>query len=169
MVFKTHLRSIHAYKKQVEMKLNPIYCLFVLLFAMTSCAAQINVLGATKGNTGHRGILQRDENGDHIQPPKGKDYYAIDVQCKRRCNIELISLTVKGSDGQTVILTPNFTESNGKKCKMTTDQTCSIRAEREETAVSSKQILTGEGLLVVKINGKKTTYNVENFTMIMPQ
>jgi hypothetical protein len=151
------------------MKLNPHYFILVLLLATTSCTAQMALQNATKGNTGHRGILQRDENGNHIEPPKGKDYYAVEMKCKKRCNVELISLTVKGSDGQTVVLTPNFTESNGKNCKMTTDQVCSIRAERDETATTSKQVLTGEGVLTMKINGKIKSMPIENFTMIMPQ
>jgi hypothetical protein len=151
------------------MTLNPLYFLLVLLLATTSCTAQIDLMNATKGNTGHRGIIPRDENGNHIEQPKGKDYYAIEVKCKKRCNIELVSLSIKGSDGQTVVLLPNFTESNSKKCKMTTEQTCSIRAERDETATNSKQTLTGEGVLKVKINGKIKSMPIENFTMIMPQ
>jgi hypothetical protein len=151
------------------MRLNPIYFFLVLLLATTSCTAQIDLLNATKGNTGHRGIIPRDENGNHIEQPRGKDYYAMEVKCKKRCNIELVSLSIKSSDGQTVVLTPNFTESNSKKCKMTAEQVCYIRAERDETAPSSKQVLTGEGVLTIKINGKIKSMPIENFTMIMPQ
>jgi hypothetical protein len=145
------------------------YCLTVVLLSITSCTAQIEILGASKGNTGHRGIVPRDADGNHIEQPKGKDYYAIELKCKKRCNVEIMTLTVKTNEGQTVVLTPNFTENNGKKCKMTTEQVCSIRAERDETATESKQVLTGEGVLKVKINGKIKSVPIENFTTIMPQ
>jgi hypothetical protein len=151
------------------MKFKILYCLTVLLLCITSCTAQIEILGASKGNTGHRGILPRDADGNRIEQPKGKDYYAIELKCKKRCNVEIMTLAVKTNDGQTVVLTPNFTESNGKKCKMTTEQVCSIRAERDETATKSEQILMGEGVLKVKINGKIKSVPIENFAFVMPQ
>jgi hypothetical protein len=151
------------------MKLKPFYFLAVLFFATTACTAQIELLGATKGNTGHRGIIPRDENGNHIEQPKGKDYYAITLKSKRQCTVELLNLTIKADDGQTIVLTPAFTEGNAKKNKRTADQTFYVRAEREESTNTSKQILKSEGLLKMKINGKIKTLPIENFTLILPQ
>ncbi len=151
------------------MTLNPLYFFLVLLLATTSCNAQIDLLSASKGNTGHRGILRRDENGNHIEPPKGKDYYALELKTKRGCTVEIVNLTIKGNDGQIVNLSPKFTENDAEKQKLKAEQTFYLRAEREDSASASKQILKGEGLLTMKINGKKMSLPVENFTMIMPQ
>ena len=151
------------------MRFKSFYFFMVLLLATTSCTAQIEVLGATKGNTGHRGIIPRDADGNHIEQPRGKDYYALELKTKRRCTIEIMGLTVKTDDGQTINLTPTFTDGNGKKSKMTAGQTFSLRAERDDSGNASKQILKGEGLLKLKINGKSMTVPIENFTLTLPQ
>jgi hypothetical protein len=151
------------------MKLKPFYFLAVLLFATTACTAQIELLAATKGNTGHRGIIPRDENGNHIEQPKGKDYYTITLKSKQKCTVELLNLTIKTDDGQTIVLTPAFTDGNRKKNKRAADQIFYVRAEREDNTNTSKQILKGEGLLKMKINGKVKTLPIENFMLVLPQ
>jgi hypothetical protein len=150
------------------MKLKSFYFLTMLFLTTTACTAQIEVLGATKGNTGHRGIVPRDADGNHMPMPQGKDYYALELKAKRVCSVEIISLTVKTDDGQTMTLKPVFTEG-GKKAKLTADKVSYLRAERDESATTSKQALKGEGLLKLKINGKLRTLPIENFTLILPQ
>ncbi len=151
------------------MKLNIFYFFLVLSLFTTSCAAQIDVLSATKGNTGHRGIIPRDENGNHIEQPKGRDYYALEMKAKKACTIELMSLTVKTNEGQIFNLTPSFTDGNAKKNKIAADQTFYVRAERDDSVKEVKQIMKGEGLLQTKINGKVKTVAIENFTLTLPQ
>ncbi len=151
------------------MTIKSLYFLLVLLVATTSCTAQIEVISATKGNTGHRGIQPRDDEGNRIEPPKGKDYYALEMKTKGACTVELLNLTVKTDDGQILNLTPKFTDGDLKKNKMTTNQIFYVRTERDESAKVTKQVLKGEGLLKVKINGKMRTLPIENFTLTLPQ
>ena len=151
------------------MTIKHLYFLLILLVSATSCTAQIEVISATKGNTGHRGIQPRDEQGNRIDPPKGRDYYSLEMKTKGVCTVELLNLTIKGNDGQIITVPPMFTDGDRKKNKMTADQTFYIRAEREESAKVSKQILKGEGLLKVRINGKVRTLPIENFTLTLPQ
>ena len=151
------------------MKLNIFYFCLILSLSITSCTAQIDVLSATKGNTGHRGILPRDENGNHIEQPKGRDYYALEMKVKKACTIELMSLMVKTNEGQIFNLTPSFTDGDAKKNKITANQTFYVRAERDDSAKAIKQIVKGEGLLKAKINGKVKTLAIENFTLTLPQ
>ena len=153
---------------RLKMKLKSFYFLAVLFFATTACTAQIEVLSATKGNTGHRGIVPRDADGNHQPMPQGKDYYALELKAKSGCAVEIISLTVKTDDGQTMTLNPTFTEG-AKKVKLTADKTYYLRAERDESATTSKLTPKGEGLLKFKINGKVRTLPIENFTLILPQ
>jgi hypothetical protein len=159
---------IRKFANSLEMKLKSFYFLTLLFFATTACTAQIEVVNANKGNTGHRGIVPRDADGNHMPMPQGKDYYALELKAKRGCSVEVISLTVKTDDGQTMTLNPAFTEG-GKKAKLTADKICYLRAERDESATASKQTLKGEGLLKFKINGKIKTLPIENFTLILPQ
>lgn len=151
------------------MKLASFYFLLTVLFTSTACTAQIEILGATKGNTGHRGIQPRDEQGNRMEVPKGKDYYALELKSKGKCTIELVNLVVKTDDGQSLNVPPMFTDGDRKKNKIAANQTFYIRAEREESAKPIKQTLKGEGVLKVKINGKIKTLPIENFTLILPQ
>ena len=151
------------------MKSNALYFLLTLLVIATSCTAQIDVLTATKGNTGHRGIIPRDENGNHIEQPKGRDYYSLELKAKKNCTVELISLTVKTDDGKTLNLVPSFTDGDRKKNKITANQTFYVRAERDDSAKEIKQIVKGEGALTAKINGKAKALAIENFTFTLPQ
>ncbi len=145
------------------------YFLLMLLVSTTSCTAQIEVMTATKGNTGHRGIQPRDEEGNRIDPPKGRDYYSLEMKTKGACTVELLNLTVKTNDGKILSVAPMFTDGDRKKNKMTADKTFYVRAEIDETAKATKQIMKGEGLLKVRINGKVRTLPVENFTLTLPQ
>jgi hypothetical protein len=151
------------------MTIKSFYFLLVMLVATTSCTAQIEVLSSTKGNTGHRGIQPRDEEGNRMELPKGRDYYYLEMTAKRACTVELMSLTVKKDDGQIMNLIPKFTDGDRKKNKMTTDLTFYIRAEIDDAAKVTKQVLKGEGVLKVKINGKTKTLPIENFTLTLPQ
>ncbi|MDZ7880787.1 MAG: hypothetical protein U5L45_24135 [Saprospiraceae bacterium] len=150
------------------MKFKSFYLLALLIFATTACTAQIEIVGTQKGNTGHRGIIPRDENGNHMPMPQGRDYYSLELKAKRACTVEIISLTVKADDGQTITLTPVFTEG-AKKAKLTADKIGYLRAERDESVTTSKLTLKGEGLLKFKINGKVRTLPIENFTLVLPQ
>jgi hypothetical protein len=150
------------------MKLKSFYFLALFFFVTTACKAQIEIVGANKGNTGHRGIVPRDADGNHMPMPAGKDYYALELKAKRDCSVEIINLTVKTDDGQTMIVNPVFTEG-AKKVKLTADKTYYLRAERDESTTASKAALKGEGLLKLKINGKLRTLPIENFTLILPQ
>ena len=151
------------------MTIKYFYFLLVLLVSTTSCTAQIEVMSATKGNTGHRGILPRDEQGNRIEPPKGKDYYALQMKTKGACTVELLNLTVKTDEGKILNVSPMFTDGDRKKNKMTADQIFYVRAEIDEAAKATKQVLKGEGVLKVRINGKIRTLPIENFTLTLPQ
>ncbi len=150
------------------MTIKYFYFLLMLLISTASCTAQIEVLSATKGNTGHRGILPRDENGNHIEPPKGRDYYSLEMKTKGACTVELLNLTVKTNEGKILTMVPMFTDGDRKKNKMTVEQVFYVRAEIDETAKATKQILKVEGLLKVRINGKMRTLPVEKFTLTLP-
>lgn len=152
------------------MTIKHLYFLLIMLVSTTSCTtAQIQVVTATKGNTGHRGIQPRDEQGNPIESPKGRDYYSLEMKTKGTCTVELLNLTVKTDRGKILTIVPMFTDGDRKKNKMTAEQTFYVRAEIDETAKATKQILKGEGLLKVKINGKTKTLPVENFTLTLPQ
>ena len=151
------------------MTIKYFYFLLVVLVSTTSCTAQIEVMSATKGNTGHRGIQPRDEQGNRVEPPKGKDYYALEMKTKGACTVELLNLTVRTNDAHILNVSPMFTDGDRKKNKMTADQIFYIRAEIDEAAKVTKQILKGEGLLKVRINGKIRTLPIENFTLTLPQ
>jgi hypothetical protein len=151
------------------MTIKYFYFLLMLLVSTTSCTAQIEVISASRGNTGHRGIQPRDEQGNRIDPPKGRDYYNLDMKTKGACTVELLHLTVKTNDGQILTLSPMFTDGDRKKNKMIAEQTFYVRAEIDEMAKPTKQTLKGEGLLKVKINGKTKTVPIENFTLTLPQ
>ena len=151
------------------MTIKYFYFLLILLVSTASCTAQIEVMSATKGNTGHRGIQPRDEQGNRIDPPKGRDYYSLEMKTKKACTVELLTLTVKTIDGKILTMTPMFTDGDRKKNKMTAEQTFYVRAEIDETAKAAKQILKGEGLIRVKIGGKIKTLPIENFTLTLPQ
>ena len=151
------------------MTIKYFYFLLILLVSTASCTAQIEVMSATKGNTGHRGIQPRDEQGNRIDPPKGKDYYALEMKTKGACTVELLNLTVKINEGKILTVAPMFTDGDRKKNKMTAEQTFYVRAEIDEAAKATKQILKGEGVLKVKINGKTKTLPIENFTLTLPQ
>ena len=151
------------------MTIKYLYFLLIMLVSTASCTAQIEVKSATKGNTGHRGILPRDENGNRIEPPKGKDYFSLEMTAQRACVVELMNLTVKTADGRLVNIVPKFTDGDSKKNKITADQTFYIRAEIDETAKQTKLGLKGEGLLKVKINGRIKTLPIDNFTLTLPQ
>ena len=73
------------------MTIKYFYFLLVLLVSTTSCTAQIEVMSATKGNTGNRGIQPRDEQGNRIDPPKGKDYYALEMKTNASARLLAIS------------------------------------------------------------------------------
>ncbi len=151
------------------MTIKYFYFLLILLVSTASCTAQIEVMSATKGNTGHRGIQPRDEQGNRIDPPKGRDYYSLEMKTKGACTVELLNLTIKTNEGKILMVAPMFTDGDRKKNKMTADQTFYIRAEIDEAAKATKQIFKGEGVLKVKINGKTKTLPIENFTLTLPQ
>ena len=148
------------------MKLFHIAILF-LSISTTACSAQKNALeikSASRGNTGFRGRVMPDEMN---KPNTGKDFYRLELTTKKLCTIEIVNLIVAADGGQ-ILLHPTF-ERGLKKIKMTAGETFQIYVERGENLTVAKPNLTGEGLLTVKIRDKLVRFNIEKFTLILPQ
>ena len=143
--------------------------LFLLLFLCitTACNAQkkmIEIVNCTKGNTGFRGIVPKE---DMHKPNQGKDFYALSLKATKKCTVEIVSLTVKENDTQ-ILLKPTF--DNGTiKMSLAAGETGYLRVEKEENAPALKPKIKGAGSLVLKINGKKNVFAIEKFDMILPQ
>lgn len=141
----------------------------VLVCGSIACNAQkkfININQCSKGNTGHKGIIPKE---DMYKPVEGKDFYAISIKVIKKCQIEVLDLIVKREEGQ-ISLKPFF-DSGNNKMVLSTGENGYIRAERDSNvaSVSSKATIKGEGLLILKVNGKKVSYPIEKFEMILPQ
>ena len=146
--------------------------LFLLLaFCTTACQSQsafLEVVNPTKGNTGHRGILPRDENGQPIEMPKGKDYFQLDLKAKRNCTVKIVHMTVKTSPNAQCVLNPTF-EKNETLHVFKKNDIFSLRVEKEENVPNAKSIMINEGKLTVKVNGKLVNLLIKEFTLILPQ
>jgi hypothetical protein len=141
---------------------------FSALFFITACNAQKSMIEysqAQRGNTGHRGIIPKEE--EHT-PLKGKDYFTVQLKTVKAATLELVSLTVKENEGQ-VVLKPVFVDANISKMKTKAGEMYIIRVEKEENCKIVKATIEKEGLLTVKVNGKIQSIPIETFEMIMPQ
>ena len=149
------------------MKIQPILFVVCALF-LTSCNAQttaITLMNPQKGNTGHVGIIPKMENEEY-RPIEGKDYYSGTLQVNEACTVEVVRLVVKTKDGQ-VNLAPKFDEGQKKKaCKK--GEMMDVYFEKEKNQSITKTSMNGEGVLLVKVNGKLKRIPIKEFKMVYP-
>lgn len=149
------------------MKIQPIFFALCALF-ITSCNAQTTVISISntqKGNTGHRGIIPIEEVNKPIAP-EAKDYYNCTLTINQNCTLEIVHLTVKGDGGQ-VNLSPKFDDGQTKK-KVKKGDTLYLHVEKDKDLAVAKPSIEGEGVLLVKVNGKLKRIPIKEFTMILP-
>ena len=143
------------------------FILFAFLCLTTACNAQkaLECVSAQRGNTGHRGRVTAEEMD---KPNQGKDYFTLELKAKKKCTVEIISLQVKDNGGQ-CSMKPVF-ENNTSKMALKAGESYYIRAEKDEKASIAKSVnIKNEGVLTIKVNGKKTVMPIEKFVEIMPQ
>ena len=149
------------------MKIQPILFVVCALF-LTSCNAQttaITLSNLQKGNTGHRGIIPKMEN-EEAKPIEGNDYYNFTLTMNQNCSVEIVRLVVKTGDGQ-VNLSPKFDDGVTKKtCKK--GDVLSFNVEKDKALKAVKTAIEGEGMLLVKVNGKLKRLPIKAFEMIYP-
>lgn len=143
-----------------------------MLFALcalilTSCNAQttaISISNTVKGNTGHRGIIPKDED---YKPIEGKDYYNCTLTMNQNCTVEIVRLTVKATDDQVHHLSPKFDDGQTKK-KVKKGDVLYLNVEKSKELTAAKGTIEGEGILLIKVNGRTKRIPIKEFRMVMP-
>lgn len=134
---------------------------------LTSCNAQttaISISNTVKGNTGHRGIIPKDED---YKPIEGKDYYNCTLTMNQNCTLEIVRLTVKVADGQAHHLSPKFDDGQTKK-KVKKGDVLYLNVEKDKELSVVKEAIEGEGMLLIKVNGRTKRIPIKAFRMVMP-
>ena len=144
-------------------------CIFLSILCLTAaCHAQkptIECVSARRGNTGHRGMIPAEER---YKPLQGKDFFAIEIKATQDCTVEIVNLTVNDHTGQ-IRMKPVFDNNTPKKA-LKLGESYYLRVEKDEnTPLDKSTSIKSEGVLTLKVNGKKVVLPIEQFKRIMPQ
>jgi hypothetical protein len=137
----------------------------------TACTAQKNVLTLGEpvcGNTGHRGIQPRDDNGNPLPMPKGNDYFVLSITASKKVTVEAVNLVAVDLSQKVVSMTPQFTEG-GKSRTINAGETVYLRAEKTDKAsILPNDSMKEGGRLTLRVGKKKVVYAIKKFEFIAP-